>query len=85
MVDHHRTEAVFDLYKELNCVHGCSRNDKVLTIDEWDEEKMMARALDCLASVCEAQTMRVVLKRLLKLQVDGDVLTSEQQAQTEFD
>jgi len=52
-------------------------NDDVVCLDV---EKMMARALDALAAVCEAQRVRVALKKPWKLQKDGDALTSEQQA-----
>jgi len=80
-LDNRRTKDTFDLFKEL----GCLRNggDGELTINDvgrLDEEKMMARALDCLAAVREIQRVRVALKEPLKLREDGDALTPEQQA-----
>ena len=77
------TKAAFELFRELNCVRGREGDDDAaLTshdVERLDEEKMMARALDCLAAVCEAQRVRVARKQQLKLQDDGAALTSEQQ------
>jgi len=87
-----RTKATFDLFKELGCLRGRAadgdEDDDDYDVDELeiddigrlDEEKMMARALDCLAAVCEAQCVRTALQQPLKLQEGGDVLTSEQEA-----
>ena len=81
-LDERRTKAAFDLFKELKCVHSGDDDTTLSIIDVvlLDEEKMMARALDCLAAVCEAQRMRVALNKPLKLRKDGAALTSKQQA-----
>ena len=78
-----RTKASFDLYKELGCLRGGGGDDGELTITDvgrLDVEKMMARALDCVAAVYEAQRVRVAQKQPLKLREDGEALTPEQQA-----
>ena len=59
-----RTKATFDLFKELGCLRDGGDDDE-LTIGDvgrLDVDKMMARALDCVAAVCEAQRVHVALK-----------------------
>jgi len=75
-----RTKATFDLFKELNCLRDGGYGElKISDVGRLDEEKMMARALDCLAAVSEMQRVRVALKEPLKLREDGDALTPTQQ------
>jgi ankyrin repeat protein len=79
--DDRRTKATFDLFKELGCLRD-GGGDGELTIDDvgrLDVEKMMARALDCVAAVCEAQRVRVELEQPMTLREDGEALTPEQQ------
>ena len=82
------TKATFGLFKELDCLRDGDSGKDNDNDDEFeigdvvllDEEKMMARALDCVAAVCEAQRVRVALNKPLTLRKDGAALTSEQQA-----
>ena len=79
-LDDRRTQATFDLFKELDCLRdGDAGELEISDVGRLDEEKMMARALDCVAAVREIQRVRVGLKQPLKLGEDGDALTAAQQ------
>ena len=78
MFDNRRSKATFDLFKELGCLRDGGGRDN--DVGRLDVDKMMARALDCVAAVCEAQRMCMEQKKPLKLREDGEVLTPEQQA-----
>jgi hypothetical protein len=61
-LDDRRTKATFDLFKELGCLrHGGDGEFTINDVGRLDIEKMMARALDCVAAVCEAQRVCVEL------------------------
>jgi len=82
MLNDRRTKATFDLFKELGCLRdgGGDGELRIGDVGRLDVDKMMARALDCLAAVCEAQRVRVAQKQPLKLREEGEALTPEEQA-----
>jgi len=77
------TRATFDLFKELGCLRDGNGSDDqfgINVVGRLDVDKMMTRALDCLAAVCEAQHLRFLFKKPLQLlHASGFTPTSEQQ------
>ena len=77
-----KTKNSFDLFVELNCVHGPRpERDIQDEVDRLDEDKMMLHILDCVAALAEKQHARVALKKPLNLVPEGgEALTAAQQA-----